>query len=110
YRENVYGAIQGTPDHPITIRGYPGEQAVIDGSLAEFFERPRSAWLPCEDKIAGTYRSARPYPNIRHLVGSFGDSMIGLQTYYHEEDLLAEREVVDWPDWQRQAETDMKPL
>src|SRR5690242_18573441 len=31
YHENVYCAVAGKPDAPITIRSYPGERAIIDG-------------------------------------------------------------------------------
>ena len=36
--------------------------------------------------------------------------MVGLQTYYHAKDMRAANEVVDWEDWERRAETDLKPL
>ena len=43
YREHVYCAVAGKPDAPITIRAYPGERVIIDGSLAEFFDEPAKA-------------------------------------------------------------------
>jgi len=36
YFENVYCAVAGTPEKPITIRSFPGEIAVIDGGIPDF--------------------------------------------------------------------------
>lgn len=91
YYEQVRIALVGRPDAPITIRSYPGEQATIDGGYAEFFRMPAEAWEP----VAGTtdeYRSTRTYGNIRYALGSFGDSLVGLNTYYHAIDLRATSE------------------
>src|SRR6185503_19315564 len=33
YHENVYCAVEGKPDAPITIRSYTGERAIIDGGV-----------------------------------------------------------------------------
>lgn len=110
YYENVSLSLKGTPEKPITIRAYPGESATIDAAWREFFESPASAWEPVPGSKIGEYRSTRQYPNQRNVLGSFGDSMIGLQSYYHAQDLRAEGEVVDWIDWDNQAEKDIKPL
>jgi hypothetical protein len=110
YYENVHVAKVAAADKPITIRSFPGEQAILDGGIPEFFRDPASAWVPDADAAGGEFLSARAYPNLRTLVGSFGDSMIGLQTYYHPQDLRAEGELVDWEDWDRQQQTDIKPL
>jgi hypothetical protein len=110
YYENVYVALAGRADAPITIRSAPGEQAVIDGGLKEFFDSPQDAWEPEPKGAANEFRSKRTYPNLRDVLGSFGDSMIGLQTYYHAKDLRAANELIDWEDWEKQAETDIKPL
>jgi hypothetical protein len=110
YRENVYVALAGQEKLPITIRGYPGETAVIDGSFREFFDAPETAWEPMPAGAPHEFRSVAKYPNLRNLVGSFGDSMIGLQTYFHAQDLRATNELVDWIDWDRTAESDLKPL
>lgn len=110
YHENVYLARAGRPDAPITIRSAPGEQATIDGSFPEFHEKPAEAWEPFAQGGPGEYRSKRSYPNLRTVVGSFGDSMIGLQTYYHAKDLRSTNELVDWEDWSRIDRTDIKPL
>lgn len=93
YYEHVYCAVAGTAEKPITIRAYPGELAVIDGSFREFFEHPADAWEPFAGPAAGEYRSTKTYKNLRNIHGRFGDSMVGLQVYYHIEDLRGERYV-----------------
>jgi len=90
YHENVYCAVAGKADAPITIRSYPGERAIIDGGMPEFLESPDKAWVPLEN---GEYQSAKPYKNIRDVVGLFGDSNIGLQTYWHAMDMRATNEM-----------------
>jgi hypothetical protein len=99
FHENVYCAVAGLKDAPITIRSYPGEQAVLDGGLREFLEAPADAWVPEPKGGPGEFRSARPHKNIRDVIGLFGDSLIGLQTYWHAADLRAGNELwVDDPD------------
>ncbi|MFT5467960.1 MAG: hypothetical protein ACI8UO_003068 [Verrucomicrobiales bacterium] len=109
YRENVRISLTGKHNAEITIRSFPGEHAIIDGSFAEFFDAPETAWEVVDEEL-GEYRSASRYSNLRNVLGSFGDSMIGLQTYYHSEDLRATNEVVDWVDWDRRDETDIRPV
>lgn len=96
YREQVYCAIAGKPDAPITIRAYPGERAILDGSLAEFFDDPAKAWEPAPGGAPDEYRSVKTYKNIRDVLGLFGDSHIGLQTYWHTMDLRSKNEL--WTD------------
>ncbi len=114
YRETVTISLEGRPDAPIIIRGYPGEQAIVDGSFAEFFDSPATAWKPAEGangpKDTGAFVSTNRYPNLRDVVGWFGDSMIGLQTYYHEQDLVATNELADFVDPADTATSDLKPL
>jgi hypothetical protein len=99
YRENVYCAVAGKRDSPITIRPYPGERAILDGGLAEFFDEPAKAWEPYAKGGADEYRSVKAYRNIRDVVGLFGDSHVALQTYWHTMDLRAKNELwVDDPD------------
>ena len=93
YYERVYCSVTGTAKKPITIRAFSGELAVIDGSMREFFESPKTAWEPYPKGSPGEYRSKQSYRNLRNLHGRFGDSMIGLQIYYHIEDLRGERYV-----------------
>lgn len=106
YYENVYVGLRGSADAKITIRSFPGEQAVLDGSFREFFAEPSKAWEPAPAGVAGEYRSTRAYPNIRNVMGSFGDSMIGLVTYYHAQDLRATGETFE-PDPETK---DVKPI
>jgi len=107
YYETAYVSLRATKEQPITLRGYPGEHAILDGSWREFMESPATAWEPLAN---GEYRSARAYPNEREVLGNFGDSYIGLQTYYHAQDLRAGSELVDWPNWDDQKSTDSKHL
>lgn len=93
YFENVYCAVTGTREKPITIRSHPGEVAVIDGGIPEFQRDPASAWEPVSGSAVGEYRSTKTYKNIRDVVGLFGDSNVGLQTYWHTEDLRADNEL-----------------
>jgi hypothetical protein len=94
YYETVQVRLAGRPDAAITIASFPGEQAVLDGGLREFFESPEDAWTPFPEGAPAEYRSARRYPNLRHVIGSFGDSMIGLNAYYHAKDLRSQSELV----------------
>jgi hypothetical protein len=79
YYENLRVSLVGTSAAPITIASHPGEQAILDGGIRDFFEAPGDAWQPSAS-AQGEYRSKRSYPNLRNVVGAFGDSMIGLQT------------------------------
>ena len=90
YFENLYCAMAGAADKPITVRGYPGETVILDGGLREFQDEPTSCWEPVED---GEFRSRKSYRNIRDVLGSFADSNIGLQTYWSRADLRAENEM-----------------
>jgi hypothetical protein len=105
--DNLYVALRGTENAPITIRSYPGERAVIDGCLPEFYTSPGQAWEPYAEGAGGEFRSVRRYPNLRDVVGAFGDSMIGLQTYGHAEDLRSSDE--RWI-WNNETGGDLKPV
>lgn len=99
YHENVYCAVAGRKDAPITIRGYPGERVIVDGGMPEFLDNPADAWVPFSQGAPGEYRSAKAYRNVRDVVGLFGDSNIGLQTYWHTMDLRAANELwIDDPE------------
>lgn len=110
YCENVYIALAGRADAPITIRAFPGEQAILDGGFREFLENPAEAWDSFGKGGQGEFRSKKAYPNLREVLGSFGDSMIGLQTYYHVQDLRSDSEIFDWLDWAQPLKSDIKPL
>lgn len=87
YYEHVVVSLRGTAERPITIRSFPGELAVLDGGLREFFETPDKAWEPCPDGVAGEYRSTRMYADLggedgqTNVLGNFGDSMVPLHGY-----------------------------
>lgn len=110
FRENVYLARAGRADAPITIRSAPGEKAILDGSLSEFFDDPETAWEAVTTSTLDEFRSRKSYSNLRDVLGSFGDSMIGLQTYHHLKDLRAFENTFDWEDWNKPDTTDLKPV
>ena len=93
YFENVRVSLVGTKQKPIVFRACPGEQATIDGGIPEFQLAPADAWEPFAGGGQGEFRSKRAYPNIRDVVGAFGDSDIGLQTYWHLIDLRSPHEL-----------------
>lgn len=93
YYERVYCSVAGTAGKPVTIRSYPGELAVIDGAFREFFENTDDAWEPVAKGATGEFRSKRAFKNLRNIHGRFGDSLVGLQVYYHIKDLRGERYV-----------------
>jgi hypothetical protein len=92
YYEQIAVRLVGRADAPITIAAYPGEAAILDGSIREFTENPAQAWTPRAGGFADEFRSSRNYPNLRTVMGWFGDSMIGLHTYYHADDLRSANE------------------
>jgi hypothetical protein len=93
YRENIYCAIAGKKDAPITIRAFPGERVIIDGGIAEFFDQPAKAWEPAPGGAPDEFRSVNTFKNIRDVLGLFGDSHIALQTYWHIIDMRAKNEL-----------------
>lgn len=110
YRERVRIALKGAAKKPITIRAYPGEAVVLDGGYAEFFDAPAQAWEPVAGGAKGEYRSRKTYRNLRNIYGWFGDSMIGLNSYYHAKDLRATNETITWPKGADPKTTDIRPL
>ena len=109
YYECVVIKSSGAPGKPITLRSYPGEVAIMDGGLREFFESPADAWEPFEGGAPGEYRSKKPYPQLGeeahprryvYAMGNFGDSMVPLHGYRNLIDLR-------WPDMYRAHEHGM---
>ena len=118
YYEKVRLTRSGTAEAPITIASYPGEQAVIDGGLREFFESPETSWEPAKDGADGEYVSTKVYPNADErkipnqflpsawepmwgiederplALGHFGDSMIPLHGYRNLMDLRSDNEMM----------------
>ncbi|MBC8115593.1 MAG: DUF1565 domain-containing protein [Candidatus Saccharimonas sp.] len=96
YHEHVVVTAVGTVEKPVTIRGYPGELAVIDGGLPEFQLSPQTAWEPCPEGVSGEFRSVKTYPGLHtrnegvHLFGHFADSMIPLHGYRLHGDLRSD--------------------
>ncbi|NNE94228.1 MAG: hypothetical protein HKN23_21475, partial [Verrucomicrobiales bacterium] len=85
YHENVEIRSRGTAANPVTVMSYPGELAVLDGGIPDFFDSPESAWQPLEN---GEFVSTNPYPGLgtiaegrTNLLGNFTDSMIPLHGY-----------------------------
>lgn len=93
FYEHVALSVSGTTKEPIVVRSYPGELAIIDGGLREFYESPATAWEPAPGGVTGEFRSVKPYNDLgsagdqTHLLGNFGDSMIPLQGYKFMSDL-----------------------
>lgn len=98
YYEHVTVAIRGTRRKPVTIRSFPGELAVIDGGLREFFESPGDSWEEVDGGAPGEFRSTGTYPDLggraesTNVLGNFGDSMIPLHGYRFSGDLRSENE------------------
>lgn len=105
YFESVYCAVAGTADAPITLRSFPGERVIIDGGIPEFQLDPANAWQPAADGVPGEFVSSKAYRNIRDVVGLFGDSNIGLQTYWDTRDFRAENEL-----YSEETKRDPKPI
>ncbi len=74
-----------------------------DGGWGEFSKSPESAWQPVTNGVRDEFRSTNSYPNMRDVIGAFGDSMIGLNSYFHRSDLQATNELIDYDDWDRGA-------
>src|SRR5262245_31444377 len=80
YYEHVTANLVGTIDKPITIRAYPGELVILDGSLREFFDQPNEVWESCSAGVAGEFQSKRAFPALQvegdgpAVFGNFGDS------------------------------------
>lgn len=91
YYETVFIEIAGTVEKPITIRGYPGELAILDAGFREFVEDPAHAWEPVPQGADGEYRSTKTY-TYGGGFGNFADSMVPLHRYINFEDLRSANE------------------
>jgi hypothetical protein len=84
YYEHVLLTVSGQPGRPVTIRAYPGELAIVDGGLREFFEQPAEAWQPCPGGADGEFWSRATYPELggrageTNVLGNFGYSLVPL--------------------------------
>ncbi len=91
YWEGVTVTVSGTREKPITIRSHPGELAIIDGGIREFFESPATAWEPVEGGAPGEFRSVNTFKEAGSS-GNFGDSMVPLHRYITLADLRSPNE------------------
>jgi hypothetical protein len=116
YYEKVRITRSGTKDAPIVIASYPGELAIIDGGLREFYESPATSWEPLKGGADGEYVSTKVYENVDErkiphqflpgawepmwgiederplALGNFGDSMVPLHGYRSATDLRSANE------------------
>lgn len=98
YYEHVTVNVAATREKPVTVRSFPGELAILDGGLPEFFESSGTAWEPVKDGAPGEYRSVRAYPDLggragsTNVLGNFGDSMVPLHGYRYLSDLRSDNE------------------
>ncbi|MEM7010137.1 MAG: hypothetical protein AAF585_01535, partial [Verrucomicrobiota bacterium] len=98
YHEHVKINARGTKEKPLTIRSAPGELAILDGGLPEFFDSPETAWTPVKSGAPNEFVSTQIYPNFgekdgqTNLLGAFGDSMIPLHGYRFLTDLRSSNE------------------
>ena len=60
YEHEIMTRLKGTASAPITVRSYPGEQAVIDGGVPYFKDTPNSEWELVDGSIH-LYRSKRTF-------------------------------------------------
>lgn len=110
YFENVTVSTVGKADAPLTIRCYPGEQAVLDGGIRNFVDGQQDAWEPVKGGGPDEYRSVKTFPNLRDVMGLFGDSHIGLHTYHNLIDLQATSQRWDGPPKDGKSDEDVKPV
>jgi hypothetical protein len=116
YYDKVSLTRSGTAEAPITIASYPGELAILDGSLREFTEDPAGSWMPLAGSEIGEYVSKKTYfavddrqPPTQFLpgawepmwgieeerplaLGHFADSLVPLHGYRIAADLRSSNE------------------
>lgn len=119
YYEKAFLTQSGSPGKPITIRSHPGELAIIDGGLREFYEEPAASWKPLPASaggVEGEFVSTRTYFDVDArrvpqqflpaawepmwgieqerplVVGHFADSMVPLHGYRLLVDLRSKNE------------------
>jgi len=117
YYEKPFLSQSGSEAKPITISSYPGELAVVDGSLREFAESPAASWQPLESGAEGEFVSTKTYFDAdNHQVprqflpgswepmwgieverplalGFFADSLVPLYSYRLTADLRSKNEL-----------------
>ena len=88
------GGQERRPDHHPLRPGRAGHSRRRPGASSQ--DNPADAWEPFPAAARASIARRSAIPNLRNVVGSFGDSMVGLQTYYHAIDLRASSELIDW--------------
>jgi hypothetical protein len=63
YEETLQVSVHGEPSAPITIRNFPGETPVVDGSYPEFRTPGNEQW-ELVDAAKALYRSVATYPGV----------------------------------------------
>src|SRR5688572_8776346 len=63
YYEKVRLTRSGSKEAPITIASYPGELAILDGGLREYYDAPEKCWEPAKGGADGEFVSTAVYPN-----------------------------------------------
>jgi len=92
FHERLRVTSSGEKGRPITIRGYPGELAVLDGGIPEFLENPAACWEPAPGGASHEYVSQRTFPEWgerARIAGHFDDSMVPLHGYIFLQDVRA---------------------
>ncbi len=92
YYESVTVTAAGTAEKPITIRAHPGELAIVDSGIREFYESPATAWEPFPEGAPGEFRSTGTFTEGGGY-GNFGDSMVPLHHYITIADLRSMNEL-----------------
>jgi hypothetical protein len=92
YYETVSVTASGTAEKPLTLRGFPGELAVLDAGFREFAENPAEAWQAAPGGADGEFRSTRTY-EYGGGFGNFADSMVPFHRYMNLADLRSANEL-----------------
>lgn len=97
YEQNTLSLI-GRKDAPITLRSYPGEQAILSGAIPLFEQQPGQAWEPVTGSNPQLYQSTMKLPNLRSVMGRFAQPpYLGLVTHLNQQDILATGETYNRP-------------
>ena len=95
-RQVEINGLIGSAAQPKVICSYPGERAVIDGTLEDFRETPNAVWQPAPGLNSDEYVSVEPYDhdNNNAARGSFLDRIPHTRLITHQllGDLQSENE------------------
>ncbi len=91
--------LAGQENKPITIRSYPGEMAIIDSGIREFYDAPQTVWEPFAGGAPDEFRSTKPYPVLKTegrrgvtVLGRLAHDMMPLHGYKTEFDLRSDNQ------------------